>query len=238
MNKWFLILLLVCTTTFSQERTPLLGKVIANGIGVTGIFVINKATGSEVKTDATGNFSLPAKPGDKIAVYSTGVNTRDFAISEASFKEMPYVVEVDVKGIELDEVVVETKVTSQSLGLVPKNYKFPTAAENRSRRYAAAAAPGFGVGYLVNAISGQLYYLKLAATYAKKEELMQNLGYVFTEDEIISECKIPKEYVKGFLFYAVENKQLSELIKVKNKGAAKLLLMELAVKYTEILKHE
>ena len=78
MNKWFLILLLVCTTTFSQERTPLLGKVIANGIGVTGIFVINKATGSEVKTDATGNFSLPAKPGDKIAVYSTGVNTPRF----------------------------------------------------------------------------------------------------------------------------------------------------------------
>jgi len=237
MNKW-LFILLVYATTFCQERKPLSGKVVTGNVGISNIFVINKATGAEVKTDAIGGFSIPAKPGDKIAVYSNTVEARDFAISEKSFTELPYVVEVDVKGTELEEVVVEAKVTSQSLGLVPKNYKFPTAAERRAKRYAAAAAPGFGVEYVINALSGNLYALKLAAKYAEKDVLIQNIRKIYTEDEITTECGVPQEYAKGFLYYAAENKRLADLISVNDSGGAKLLLNELGLKYLETIKDE
>ena len=237
MNKW-LFILLVCATAFCQERKPLLGKVITGNTGISNTFVINKATGAEVKTDALGGFAIPAKPGDKIAVYSNTIEARDFAITEKSFTEMPYVVEVDLKSTELEEVVVEAKITSQSLGLVPKNYKFPTPAERRAKRYAAAAAPGFGLSYLINALSGNLYMLKLAAKYAEKEALIQNLGSIYTEDEITTECGVPKEYAKGFLYYAAENQQLANLISVKDTGGAKLLMNELGLKYLEVIKNE
>ena len=236
MKKW-LFILLVCITAVCQERKPLQGKVITGNAGINNIFVINKATGAEVKTDALGGFSIPAKPGDKIAVYSNTIEARDFAISEKSFIEMPYVVEVELKGTELKEVVVEAKVTSQSLGLVPKNYKFPTPAERRAKRY-AAAVPGFGISYVINAMSGNLYMLKLAAKYAEKEVLIQNLGNIYTEDEITAECGVPKEYAKGFLYYSADNQQLADLINVKDTGGAKLLLNELALKYLEVIKDE
>ncbi|KGO86451.1 hypothetical protein Q765_11270 [Flavobacterium rivuli WB 3.3-2 = DSM 21788] len=236
MKKW-LFILLVCTTAFCQERKPLQGKVITGNTGISNIFVINKATGAEVKTDALGGFAIPAKPGDKIAVYSNTIEARDFAISEKSFIEIPYVVEVDLKGTELKEVVVEAKVTSQSLGLVPKNYKFPTPAERRAKRY-AAAVPGFGISYVINALSGNLYMLRLAAKYAEKEVLIQNLGNIYTEDEITAECGVPKEYAKGFLYYAADNQQLADLIKVKDTGGAKLLMNELGLKYLEVIKDE
>jgi len=236
MKKW-LFILLVCTTAFCQERKSLQGKVITGNAGISNIFVINKATGAEVKTDALGGFAIPAKPGDKIAVYSNTIEARDFAISEKSFIEVPYVVEVELKGTELKEVVVEAKVTSQSLGLVLKNYKFPTPAERRAKRY-AAAVPGFGISYVINALSGNLYMLKLAAKYAEKEVLIQNLGNIYTEDEITAECGVPKEYAKGFLYYAADNQQLADLINVKDTGGAKLLLNELALKYLEVIKDE
>jgi len=237
MNKWLLILL-VYATAFCQERKPLLGKVVTGNVGISNIFVINKATGAEVKTDALGGFSIPAKPGDKIAIYSNTIEARDFAISEKSFAEMPYVVEVDIKGTELEEVVVEAKITSQSLGLVPKNYKFPTPAERRATRYAAAAAPALSLDYVINALSGNLYALKLAAKYAEKEVLIQNIYRIYTEDEITTECGVPKEFAKGFLYYAAENQQLANLINVKDTGGAKLLLNELGLKYLEVIKNE
>ena len=236
MKKWLLILL-VYNAAFCQERKPLQGKVITGNTGISNTFVINKATGAEVKTDALGGFAIPAKPGDKIAVYSNTIEARDFAITEKSFTEMPYVVEVDLKSTELEEVVVEAKITSQSLGLVPKNYKFPTPAERRAKRY-AAAVPGFGLSYVINALSGNLYMLKLAAKYAEKEVLIQNLGSIYTEDEITTECGVPKEYAKGFLYYAAENQQLANLISVKDTGGAKLLMNELGLKYLEVIKDE
>ena len=237
MAKWLLILLF-CTTAFCQERRPLSGKVISGNAGISNIFVINKITGAEAKTNAAGSFTIAAKPGDKIAVYSNTVKARDFAISEKSFTEMPYVVEVDLQGTELEEVIVEAKVTSQSLGLVPKDYRFPTPAERRAARYAAAAAPRLSLDYVINALSGNLYALKLAAKYAEKEVLIQNISRIYTEDEITTECGVPEEYAKGFLYYAADNQQLANLIELKDTGGAKLLLNELGLKYLEKIKDE
>lgn len=243
-----LALLLVCATAFCQERNPLQGKVVAGNAGAANVFVINKATGAEVKTDAGGNFTVPSKAGDILAVYSAKTDVRDFAVTDASFKEIPYVMEVNAKlgaagtvsnSVELNEVVINSPtVTSQSLGLVPKDYKFGTPAENRAARYAAAASPVFGVGYVVNVVSGQLHNLKLAAKYAKKEMYMEKIDNIYTEEELITQCNIPQEYARGFVYYAVEDAKLTAALKAKNVGGAKLLLADLALKYLEIIKDE
>jgi hypothetical protein len=239
MNKLLAILLLFYGTVFCQERKILPGRIMAGTTGVPNVFVINKNTGAEVKTNGGGNFTLPAKAGDMLAVYSATIEVRDFAISEASFKEAPYLMEVNAKSLELEEVVINSPtVTSQSLGLVPKGYKFETAAESRAGRYAAAAAPSFGIGYAINAISGQLYSLKLKASYAKKEMYMEKIDNIYTEEELVTECNIPKEYARGFVYYAVENAKLTAALKAKDTGGAKLLLSDLALKYRELIQDE
>jgi len=248
LTKLLAILLLFYGTVFCQERKKLPGKIVAAGTGIQDVFVINKATGAEVKTVSGGTFTIDAKAGDQLAVYSQKIEVRNFAISDASFNEVPYVLEVNLKpgetgaaepSVELDEVVINSPtVNSQSLGLVPKDFKFETPAERRATRYATEAAPSIGVGYVINALSGRLYNLKLAAKYAKKEMYMEKIDNIYTEEELVSQCGIPLEYVRGFVFYAVENAELTSALKAKNVGAAKLLLSGLAFKYLELIKNE
>lgn len=236
MHKLIVALLLFCGTVFCQERKPLPGKVVIVGNGIQNVFVINKATGAEVKTGGGGYFTIYAKAGDMLAVYSDKVDVRDFAVSEASFKENPYLMEVNAKSYEMEEVIINSaSVTSQSLGLVPKGYVFETPAERSIRFHGTMPS---GLDYLFTAIGGGLYLKKLEVKYAKKNALLAKIRDFYTEEEIISECKIPKEYVDGFLYYGVEDAKLTEVLRVKDTGGAKLRLSELALKYLDIIKDE
>lgn len=68
--------------------------------------------------------------------------------------------------------------------------------------------------------------------------LIQNINRIYNEDEITTECGVPREYAKGFLYFAADNKQLANLIELKDTGGAKLLLNELGLKYLETIKDE
>lgn len=231
MNKWLFLLLLIGTTAFSQERKSLPGRVVAGTMGVPGIFVINKTTGAEVKTDATGNFTLPARAGDKFAIYSKNTNVREFAISEASFKEVPYVLEVEAKSYELEEVVIQgTGITSESLGIVPKDQKQYTVAERRV--YTATE----GTDALFNAISGRTKMLKKAAETEGKEAIIEKLNGMYTDQEIADQFGIPAENIKAFIFYVAEDAPLAEAVSAHDDSLTKLLLIGLAEKYLNAIK--
>ncbi len=230
MNKLLFLILLVCGTALCQEHKVLWGRVIAGGAGVPNVFVINKATGSEVKTDNGGNFSVAVKAGDKIAVYSSRVDVREFVISEASFNEKPYVVEVNLKSTELEEVIIQGQVTSQSLGIVTANQKQFTVAE---RRMFTATE---GTDALLNKISGRTQMLKKAYETEKKQTVIDNLNGIFTDIELTEQFGVPAENVKAFIFYAAEDLKLADAIKAENEDLIKLLMIDIAKNYLAAIK--
>jgi len=230
MTKWLVILLLVCTTAFCQERKPLLGRVLSGGAGIQDVFVINKATGTEVKTDNTGGFSIATRPGDRLAVYSARVDVREFVISEASFKEVPYVLEVNAKSTELEEVVIQGQVTSESLGIVPKGQKQFTVAERR------VFTANNGTDALLNKISGRAKMLEMAAETEKKETVIDVLNGLYTDPEITEQFGIPSENVRAFMFYAAEDAKLATAVKENNTSLIKLLMIDVAKKYLAAIK--
>ncbi len=234
--KSSLLILLLCLPllAFSQERKTLNGRVLVDGAGIGNVFIINKATGVEKKSDALGNFVIEARPGDMITAYSPSIEVRDFAISEGSFKEQPYIIGVNMQAVELEEVVVDKKVTSESLGLVPEGQKRYTPAE----RKLYTATSGFGVDILLNAISGRTKVLKRALETEKKEMLMEKIGNICTEEELMTEYKIPEEYVKGFVYYIVEDKEFATAMNSKNFTMARFLMTGLALKYRKSLDDE
>ena len=243
MNRLLYLLLCISISAFCQERKPLQGQVISGESAIVGVFVINKATGTEVKTNATGNFTIAARNGDMLAVYGTGITARDFAISTATFAEQPYVMEVVINAYELKEIVID-KITPESLGLVPKNQKQYTPAERRLKT-ASDLDPQMGIGTMagvsvsadaiINAISGRTKMLKKALETENKEFAIQKLNGIYTEEQIINELKIPAEYVQGFLFYAVEDADCAAALKTKNNELAKFKLIGLAVKYNKLI---
>jgi hypothetical protein len=230
-------------TVFCQERKPLQGKIVSGEVSLNGVFVINKATGIEAKTDAGGTFCVDARPGDRLAVYSPDITAREFAISAATFLEVPYVMEVNVNGYELKEVVIND-ITSEKLGIVPKGQKQYTPAERRLKT-ASDLNPTIGVGTMagvsvstdaiINAISGRTKMLKKALDTENKEFAIEKIDNIYTKEQIVTDLKIPAEYVDGFLFYAVEDAGFTTALKAKNNELAKLKLMVLAEKYISLI---
>ncbi len=233
-NKLCCVLLLFFTLSAAMAQdTVLQGKVISGSAGVDGVYVINKASGSEVKTVADGTFSIAAKPGDVLAVYSTNIIVRDFMLSAESFKDMPYVISVNYNGTDMDEIVITKyrNINAVSLGIVPANQKRYTVAE---RKLYAAGYGSIGLTSLINLLNGQMKILKSALATEKKEVVLEGIKGLYDEDDMHEKFNIPREKAAGFMYYLVEDKDFSLAVKAKNKDYLDFLLIGLSEKYLKL----
>lgn len=241
-NKLLICFLLICSVALAQQRKPLSGRVLSGDAYVAGAFVINKNNGTETKTDGNGNFTIQARPGDRITIYSPIIEARDFVISEASFNEHPYKVEVEPKANELNEVVI-VDMNPEKMGLVPKGQKQYTPAERRLKT-ASEFKPDFlfllggGISMpldpVINAITGRTKMLKKNLAIEKKEFAIDKINGIYTAEQIINQLKVPPELVNGFIYYAVEDPDCAEALRLKNNELVKMRLMDLARKYMEL----
>jgi hypothetical protein len=233
----YIVFLLISCAVSSQEQQTVLGRVVSGDNGVGNVFVINKTVGTEVKTDYKGYFDLTAKPGDKLVVYNTKIIVREFTLTAESFKVSPYIISVNYKAIELDEVVIDkySNINAESLGLVPKGQLKRTVAERR-----VYTAGTFSVGTVValdpiiNAISGRTRMLKRALATERQEGTVGNVQGLYSEEELIATYHIPKEHINGFLYYVAEDKEFVTALKAKNKQYIDFLMMELSKKYLKL----
>lgn len=233
IKNWLAIALLLFTAFgYSQGRTDFKGRVNAGGAAAGGVFIINKATGAEVKSDANGAFTIAARAGDQLVVYSNYTDVREFAVTTAALAQNPYVMEVNPKATELNEVVI-TDMNPENMGLVPKGQKQYTVAERRLKQ----AKSGMGLELLINALSGRLKMLKQNAQTERKIALMENLDSLFADEELAG-FGLPRETARGFLYYAVEDPRIADAIKDNNESLVKLLLMEISQSYLKLQKDE
>jgi len=233
----YIVMLFVTLTAVCQERKILEGKVVSDVTGVPNVYVINKTTGLEVKTDYKGFFTIEANPGDKLVVYNAKIIVREFKLLPDSFKEQPYVISVNYNAYELDEVVIDKygKIDAETLGLVPKGQLQRTVAERRL--YTAGAKD-----MLKELAEKACIFLR--ETFEddvrnqneteKKETIADNIRGIYNEDEITSQYGIPKEYVDGFIFYLVEDESFKDAIKKDNKQYIDFLMMNLAKEYLKL----
>jgi len=68
--------------------------------------------------------------------------------------------------------------------------------------------------------------------------LIQQIANLFDENYFLFRLKIPREYIKGFQFYIVENTSFVSTLRSKNKAMITFLIGELALKYNEIISDE
>jgi hypothetical protein len=225
--KLWLFLFFAATATKAQEKKTLDGKVIAGEALVTGIFVINKRTGIEAKTDGNGRFELESKVGDRIVIYGSNIEIREFVLGEASFTQHPYVLEAEPKITELREVVIN-HMNPETLGLVPKGQRIVTERERAYMRNSG----GEGLEYLMNAIMGRLWVFRMATDAMHKEDLANEIEAIVNDSEL-ENYGIPREMARGFMFYVVEDKRVANVVHT-NKHEIKLLLIELANEYMKL----
>jgi len=227
-----------------QGRSTLKGRVVVGAYPFVGAYVINTSTGAETETRAKGEFSIPAKKGDKLAVYSLVTEEKQFFVSEESFKDMPWVLAVMPKAAAIEEVVVTDTVSIVQPVEGTKSY---TVAERRINAGVATRVhtlpvtwqSGGGIAIPLDALFKSGKKKKALRSQLETERKLADIGAigtVYTKEELTEILQIPAEKSEAFIYYAAEDAVLLDTIKSKNKEQAKLLLGALALNYLKLQK--
>ena len=240
-----LLFLSIVSTVWSQEesRLELNGKITANVTELDGIYIVNRRTEKVSVTEKGGYFSILAKVGDTLMISSIQFKGKSIGLTQTDFEKELFFIRLESLIHPLDEVKIikYNNINAVSLGIIPKGQKSYTPAE---RKYKTATDMSGGLGYvatldpLINFLSGRTAMLKKEIEVEKKEFLLARLGDMFEEKYMIEKLNIPELYVKGFLYYIIENERFVSMVKSKNKTMSTFLLGELAVKYNDIIACE
>lgn len=243
----FFIFVLAITSAQAQtpERKILKGKVMAHTSNLEGIYVINKTFEKETVTKEGGYFTIMAKPGDSLMFASIEFKGKTVAVDSTHFGQEMLFVKLETMVNQLDEVmVIQYKdINAFSLGILTKKPKSYTPAE-RKLKTATGVDPkvglnsSFGVDPLLNLFSGRTAMLKKELEVEKKETWMSKLENLYDNEYLTEKLKIPAAYIKGFLYYIVENEHFVKTIDAKDKTANRFLLIQLAEKYLKTLPDE
>ena len=245
-----IILFLFFGNTFAQTPTLTLlkGKITSQIKELNDINVSNLRSESATTTDKNGNFSMFVKVGDTLQFSGLQIITKKCVINENDSNKQLYVINLVAKVIPLEEVEIKQypNINAVSLGILQTPAKVYTPAERKLRTATGAyptamigtmAGVSLGLDPILNAISGRTVMLKKELAVEKKEFLLQKIENLFTEQYFLENLKIPKEYVRGFWYYAVEDSKLTSALNAKNKIMARFIFSDLAIKYLDILKN-
>jgi hypothetical protein len=241
------ILFLFFSSAFAQTATLTLlkGKITSQIKELNEVYVTNLRSESNTVTDENGNFSMFVKVGDTLQLSGLQVITKKAVIDENEIIKKLFVITLHAKVIPLDEVEVKTypNINAVSLGILKKSAKKYTPAE-RKLATATKAYPTLGVGNymgfsagldpVLNWMSGRTTMLKKELTIERKEKLLEKIENLFPVAYFTDNLKIPKESVRGFWYYAIEDPKLTDALYEKNKIMARFIFSDLSTNYLEL----
>ncbi|MEY4432463.1 MAG: hypothetical protein RLZZ44_593, partial [Bacteroidota bacterium] len=138
---------------------------------------------------------------------------------------------------ELKEVIVRRypNISAEALGIIPYGQKKYTPAERKLATATSGRLNPMGLDPLLNYFSGRTAMLKKELEVEKKETFIVQLETLFDPHHYVNILHIPSIYVKGFLYFAVENPKFTRVLETKNRTSIEFLLGELATQYLEII---
>jgi len=211
------------------------GKVIADSVSVEGINILNLVSEKTTVTNKKGEFSILAKADDLLILTSVNLEIKRKLIEEEDLKSEVIIIKMIPKMTELKEVKVNqnSHIKAENLGIVSKGQKTYTPAERKL--YTAKSGV---LDPLLNLMSGRTTMLKKELQVEKKEKLLLKLDGLFEEEFYTDNLKIPKDYIKGFHHYLIEDTEFVMALKAKNKTMMLYLMPRLAVNYNQIITNE
>ncbi len=247
-NTFLLLICLVQYAGFCQstELVLLKGKIVCPIKESGDVNIFNLRSESSTTTDEKGDYTIFVKVGDTLKFTSIQTETKKIVITDVDVAKPFLVTSLVPSVINLDELEIKQykNINAVSLGILDKPAKKYTPAERKLRTaeelhwYSPLLIPvgGMSVDGLLNAINGRKAMLQKEVEIEKKEKLLLKIENQFRFDYFTKKLKIPKDNVKGFWYYAIEEPKLVEALNTKNKTMAAFVFAELATKYKAILK--
>ncbi|MGL4582064.1 MAG: hypothetical protein ACRCVU_03670 [Flavobacterium sp.] len=232
-----LLLILSVSTIFGQGRKMVDGKIVSSTKQLEGIYVANINTGESYMTEPGGYFKIKAQENDTLMFSGPLFLAYRHKLDDIDLKRDIVLIPLEPNSLyyELDEIVI-TKITSESLGLVPRGTKIRTPAERKI--YTATTGSGLiSVDAIVNMISGRTKMLKKALAYEKQESRKDKFLNIMSEEKLIKEYSIPKDYVNGFAYYVATDDLMSSYLSatVPDVKRVSSLTGELALEFIQLI---
>lgn len=239
-NLFFLVSVAATSLLTAQERVSVNGKIKSDAEDLEGIYVINKTADNSVTTTRGGYFTIPARANDTIIFSAINIVAKEITLEEEDVKSTLLIVPVEKYVHHLEELIIVdySYINAESLGLVPKGQKKYTPTEKRLLTASSSKMNPMGLDPVINALTGRTKMLKKANETAEKENLMEKINYIYSEEELVTKFNIPLEYVRGFVYYLVEDANFARAIKNKNDTMARFLMSGLSRKYLQLIKDE
>lgn len=222
---------------FAQERKEVQGKVVAKFYDLEGIYVENISARKNTTTEKGGYFKIEMQPNDTLIFASINLKGIRRVVKETDFSKRLMFVPMEVSETTLDEMIIDRKITAESLGLAPRK-KYTRAEKKLHTATSVSSANGiaFSIDGIVNALSGRTAMLKKVIEYERDEILTKQLVSMFEEDYFTSELKIPKVYIQGFGYYLIQDETVLAAMRASKKDELKFLITQKAGEYLEIIK--
>ncbi len=211
------------------------GIILVDSTLVEGVNVVNETSQQSISSDRDGNFILFLKEDDVLVFSAVNLVTLRKKIILADLGKAVLKIQLQKNNILLKEVVIQedSHITAENLGIIPYGQKKYTVAERRlySARSGLLDRP-------LNWISGRTARLKKEVAVSEKEQLMAKLEYLFEENFYTETLKIPKDYIRDFQLFCIENDYFVISVKAKNKVLSKFYILSLAKDYNKITVYE
>jgi len=234
-NLIYLILtFFVFSINFAQERKAVQGKIVSKSRDLEGVYIENITSRKSTTTEKGGYFKIEMQPNDTLIFASVNLIGIKRIINDNDMNKKIIFVPMEMSTNFLDELIIDRRITTESLGLSPK--KKYTPAEKRL--YTATSSSGgiIAIDAIVNALSGRTAMLKKALEYEREEILVNKIINTFDETFFVDELKIPKDYIQGFGYFLAQDVNVIAALNTTNLRQLKFMLTEKAIEYNNIIK--
>jgi hypothetical protein len=233
----FIFILLFVQTGISQKLCS--GTILADDKLAEQVNIVNATTNKSTVSDSEGNFVISVSIGDVLVFSAVNLETKRKVISSDDLRDELVTVKMSRSITPLREVKVNENnaITAENLRIIPKGQKKYSPAERRVHE----ATTGGGIvplNPILNAISGRTTMLKKEVVAEKNERLLLRLDGWFEEKYYTNYLKIPKDFIRGFHYFLIEDSDFVRALKAKNKTLTKFLMNKLALDYKETIAKE
>lgn len=196
---------------WAQQRIPFTGKIVSQFELDSGIVIENTTANTMRVVSSNGNFAILGQVGDTLRVKNMLGSAVDYILDDRDLVKSLVLIPFDGsnKGKVLDEVFI-TKFDMRNLGFDFSGMKKLTPIEKRL--HTATGANSLSLDGLINSFNGKTQMLKKALVYETNETASEKLLDYFSKEYLNKRFNIPLDDVEGFVYFLVEDKELSAIL--------------------------
>ena len=185
------------------------GKLLLEDFSTTKISVLNKNSNETVETDWRGLFKMQMKTNDTLVFYHNDIVFDEYVVPVAVIESKSLRYFLKKTGTQLEELVIDkgplfdfgNKKLSESekaelpnkIGLVQNN------------------SVGISTDGVFNRISGRNKIIKKMISMEEVEKRFVDFKNIYSDNVLIDEFDVPKDYINVFVYFLVEQKDFEPL---------------------------